>query len=92
MYGTVARLRAKPGKEAELRSYVVERKPKGMVGGAIYQLDSDPRAFIMTVLFEDKASYHANAQDPAQDREYQRLRGLLSEDPIWDDGEVVATF
>lgn len=98
MYGTVERLKIKPGMESELiafgRWWVAEVKPvsKGAIGGHIYQLDSDPSTLIMAVLFEDKESYHTHARDPVQDRAYQRLRALLSADPVWEDGEVISTF
>lgn len=98
MYGTVARLKVKPGMEGELeafgRNWTAERKAqvKGAIGGYIYRLDADPSTMLMAVVFEDRASYHANAQDPAQDADYRRLRALLTEDPVWEDGEIVATF
>lgn len=98
MYGTVARLKVKPGMEGELeafgRNWTAERKAQveGAIGGYIYRLDADPSTMLMTVVFEDRASYHANAQDPAQDADYRRLRALLTEDPVWEDGEIVATF
>ena len=98
MYGTVARLQIKSGQESAFMDYLRywsrERKPnvKGAVGGYIYTLDADPGIAIMAVVFQDKESYTANAQSPAQDADYQRLRALLTEDPIWEDGEIVATL
>jgi quinol monooxygenase YgiN len=98
MYGTVARLRLKPDQDSAFADYLHywanERKSnvKGAVGGYIYQLDTDPGTAIMAVVFEDKESYVANAQSPAQDADYQRLRALLVEDPIWEDGEIIATL
>ena len=98
MYGTVARLRLKPGQESALMDYLQywsrERKPnvKGAVGGYIYALDTDSSIAIMAVAFQDKESYVANAQSQAQDADYQRLRALLTEDPVWEDGEIIATL
>lgn len=98
MYGTVAHLRAKPGQEQGILDYVAywvrDRKPQipGAVGGYVYRLDNDPGAWVFAVAFADKASYTANAQSPAMDADYQRLRALLTEDPIWEDGEIVAQF
>lgn len=98
MYGTVAHLRLKPNQDSAIADYMhywtSERKPnvKGVVGGYIYQLDTDPGIAIMAVVFEDKESYVANAQSPAQNADYQRLRALLVEDPIWEDGEIIATL
>lgn len=98
MYGTVARLKVKPGMQAEVaawgRNWAATRKAivPGAVGGYIYQMDSDPDAMILVAVFADKQSYHANAQDPGEEKEYQRLRALLTEDPIWGDGDIVWTF
>ncbi|MCX2726790.1 hypothetical protein OO015_04680 [Thermomicrobium sp. 4228-Ro] len=39
--------------------------------------------------FDDRESYRRNADDPEQDRWYRALRALLSEDPYWEDGEVM---
>ena len=98
MYGTVARMRLKPGQESALMDYLHywsrERKPnvKGAVGGYIYTLDADPGIAIMAVAFQDKESYTANARSPEQDADYRRLRALLIEDPVWEDGEIIATL
>jgi quinol monooxygenase YgiN len=98
MYGTVARLKIKPGMDVELAAFGTnwtkgrKAQVKGAIGGYIYRLDNDPQTVIMAVVFADKASYHANAQDPAQDVEYRRLRAMLAEDPIWEDGEIIATL
>lgn len=98
MYGTVARLKMKPGMEGEMeafgRDWAAERKArvKGAIGVYVYRLDADPSTMLMAVIFEDKESYHANAQDPAQDADYRRMRAMLTEDPIWEDGEIISAF
>jgi len=45
---------------------------------------------IMVAVFQDRDSYYANAADPEQDRWYRRLRDHLAEDPVWEDGEIIA--
>lgn len=95
MYGTVAHLKVKPGQEAELlalqQEWERERKPKvkGAIGEYMYKLDDRPNEYILVVLFRDRESYFANAQDPEQDRWYRRFREVLEADPVWQDGEVV---
>ena len=95
MYGTVARLRVKPGQEkaliANMKKWDSERGPKvkGYIASYLYRMDKDPSKMIMTVVFKDKASYFANANDPAQDKEYRELRKLLVATPQWNDGEIV---
>jgi len=95
VYGTVAHMKAKPGKADELIAFnnqMATNKPKGMVAVHVYRMDSDPDEFIVAVLFQDKASYVANAQSPEQDKEFRQMRELLAADPHWHDGEVVQSI
>jgi hypothetical protein len=95
MYGSVFKMRALPGKEQELlqtgeqwqREY--GSSTPGYVGEYVYQLDSDPRAFVVAVLFESREAYLKNADNPRQGAFYQRMRALLEADPEWNDGQVV---
>jgi quinol monooxygenase YgiN len=95
MYGTVATIKVKPGRDEELLALLDEwnrdyrPKVKGAMGGTVYRLDADPNTFIMTAVFQDKATYEANADSPEQDKWYQRLRSTLTADPDWHDGEIV---
>jgi quinol monooxygenase YgiN len=93
MYGTVARMKVKPGKIDELiklnSATTDTRRPAGYLGEIIYQMDSNPNEVIMAVFFTDKASYHANANDPQMHKEYEQYRALLDADPEWNDGEVI---
>ena len=88
MYGTIARMKTKPG-ALELLKKLEMRQPKGFIGSYIYQMDADPNELWMVVMFESKQAYLENADSPEQDKEYRQLRELLREDPIWNDGEVV---
>jgi quinol monooxygenase YgiN len=94
MYGTVALMKVKPGQgDAMLklnREEMSEAMPqvKGYVGQYLFKLDENPDQFVLIALFQDKASYVANAGSPEQDKRYRRLRELLAADPMWHDGEV----
>src|ERR1700755_2740850 len=98
MYGTVAHLRPNPGQEQGVIDYANDwardRKPHipGAMGGYAYRLVNDPGAWVFAGGLKDKESYEANAQSPAMDADYRRLRALLQEDPVWQDGEIVAQF
>ena len=96
MYGTVARMKVKPGKIDELIAFSKEfagrHRPKGYLGENIYRLDSDPNQVMMAVVFQDKGSYQANANDPEMAKQYQRYRALLEADPEWNDGEIIFSF
>ncbi len=95
MYGTVARLRIKAGHEKAIidgqRQWEKERRPKvkGAIASYLYRLDKDPQAMMLAVVFKDKASYFANANDPEQDRWYKEFRQHLERAPQWNDGEVL---
>jgi hypothetical protein len=88
MYGTVAHLKTKPGAIESFKRMEM-RHPKGFVASYVYQLDSDPSELMMVAIFEDEASYRANAESPEQDREYRDFRSYLTADPEWHDGEVI---
>lgn len=94
MYGTVARMRVKPGMESqpeqEMSQYERLKIP-GFVSTFLYRMDSDPNEFFMTVAFKDRESYHANARDPKQDERFKKLRALLAAEPEWHDGEIIAS-
>jgi quinol monooxygenase YgiN len=92
MYGTVARLQVKPGMQEQFRALgqeISKNPPPGHVAFYVYQMDADPTEYYLTVVFESKAAYHANAASPEQDAEYRKLRALLRADPEWHDGEII---
>lgn len=92
MYGTVARLRIKPGVEQKLMQIGRRRDIREIPGGlwqAIYRLDDKPNEYLLAVGFESKEAYEANASSPEQHQRYLELREMLTADPEWDDGEIV---
>lgn len=95
MYGTVARMQAKPGQAEALiqlfEAFNAEQEIAGHVSDLVYRSDADPNVFFMAVAFEDRASYEANANSPAMHEMYLRYRALLAADPDWHDGEIVST-
>ena len=94
MYGTVARLRVKPGGAADLAaitSTYEELGVPGFVASHLYQADADPDELWMSVIFVDRESYRLNAEDPAQDVRYREMRALLLADPEWHDGHIIST-
>jgi len=92
MYGTVARLKLAPGAEAKMTELMKSDDMEnidGLVSTTVYKLDAGGDAYIMSVVFESKEKYVANAESPEMDARYQRFRALLAADPEWMDGEVV---
>ena len=96
MYGSIFHMRAKAGQEQKIveqfDAWERDRRPglDGAMGGLVMIPDGEPGTVVAVAVFRDKASYQANADDPAQGEWYQELRALLEEDPAWEDGEFVS--
>ena len=92
MYGTVAKMRMKPGSEDALRRTSEEYESldvPGYVGMTVFRTDDDPNEIYMAVIFDDRETYRANAESPEQDARYRKLLELLEGEPEWHDGEVL---
>lgn len=90
MYGTVAKTRVKPENREKLRE-VFERQSGTNVPGYVkaYTLwENDSDVAWLFAIFEDRASYDRNADDPAQNERYLEFRALMEDDPEWHDGEI----
>jgi antibiotic biosynthesis monooxygenase (ABM) superfamily enzyme len=92
MYGTVARFQIKPGMEGKLHDLMKSYEQLNMPGyksTTVYKLDAGDNQYMMSVVFADKNSYMKNADSPDQDRRYQEMRAILTDDPDWMDGEII---
>jgi antibiotic biosynthesis monooxygenase (ABM) superfamily enzyme len=92
MYGTIARMRLKPGAEAQMQELMKEYETldvPGYVSSTVYRMDADSNEIYLAVVFEDKETYRANAGSPEQDARYRKMVELLDGEPDWHDGEVI---
>jgi hypothetical protein len=92
MYGTIARFRIKPGMEQRLQEHMKSYESlnvPGFVNTLVYKMDANANEYFMAVVFQDKASYVKNAEDPAQDARYRQFIAFLDGEPEWHDGEIV---
>ena len=92
MYGTVARMRFKPGQAAAAQAFMRQSESRpvpGAVAVYVYQMDADPNEIYMAAVFDSKETYVANAASPEQDAEYRQLLSFLDGPPEWHDGEIV---
>jgi heme-degrading monooxygenase HmoA len=92
MFGTVARLRVKPGAVKQLIEMSQEESSlniPGYIAQYVYRTDNDPNEYYLVVLFESREAYFANADSPEQDARYRKFRSYLEADPEWHDGDVV---
>lgn len=91
MYGTIAKMNVKPGAVEKLTDLMVDQdREPGLVSYYIYQTDADANELYVAVLFESKEAYIANAHSPEQTQRYEQYRELLTAEPEWHDGEVIA--
>ncbi len=93
MFGTVGRMKVKPGKLDELMSTLGQdqREIDGSIAYYAYKVEGKENEIILAVVFRDKESYFKNADDPSQDDQYRKLVALLEGPPTWEDGEIIAT-
>ncbi len=91
MYGTIAKLRVKPGMENELERLSREEQTEieGIAFQYVYRMDDDPQDLYLVVGFDSKESYHKNAESPEQHTRYLSMLDLLEREPEWHDGEIV---
>ena len=97
MYGSIFQFRPRAGTEKELDQLFsttdttegARLRSAGLKASYVFKLDQG--GWMGVAVFESKEKYMANANDPAQDRWFQRFRALLEADPEWHDGEIVAS-
>jgi quinol monooxygenase YgiN len=91
MYGTVAKTVVKPENRSKLREVfetgIQQRQVPGYITSYVL-FENDSEFAWMFAVFEDRATYDANAADPAQDAEYRQYRALMEAEPEWHDGEI----
>lgn len=91
MYGTVAKMKLKPGAEQKIMETMEGSQTgrEGHVATYVFKSDADPNVHFVTTIFESKSAYKKFADSPAQDERFRQMRELLAAEPEWHDGEVV---
>jgi quinol monooxygenase YgiN len=92
MYGTVARMKVKPGAIEALKRLAEDEsdgKIKGYRGQYVYQMDENPNEIYLAVMFDSKESYFANADSPEQNERFEEMMKYLAKEPEWHDGEII---
>lgn len=95
MYGSIFRFQPVPGREedilAESRRWLRERgNTTGCVGEYLLNPDEKAGEWIGIAIFDSEDHYRRNANDPEQDRWYRAFRSMLTSDPVWSDGQIIA--
>jgi hypothetical protein len=89
VFGTVGRMKVKPGKMDELVRLMTDSEganAKGFRFSSLLVADEGNEA-VVTVVFEDKDSYFAMVHDPKTDENFGKIMALLEGEPSWTDGE-----
>ena len=91
MYGTIAKMKVKPGAIENLKKWGPEQEGQNRGAMAIYafQMDDDADEVYTVAVFESKEAYVANAESPEQDKLYRQMLKWLEDEPEWHDGEIV---
>ncbi len=93
MYGTIARLRIKPGMEDKFREVgraASAARIPGHVATSIYRMDANPNEYYLVVAFTSKEAYQANAASPEQHARFLQMMQVLDGEPEWHDGEILS--
>jgi len=93
MFGTIARMKFKPGSFEKMQDSMKEfegRQVKGFKFNIVYRSQSNPDEAWLVVGFEDEATYRANADDPATDEMARQMQEMRAAPPEWHDGYIVA--
>ena len=91
MYGTVAKMKLKPGAEEKIMQAMegADVSRPGHVATYIFKSDKDPNVHIVTTIFESKDAYRKFSESPEQDKRFRQMSELLAGEPEWNDGEVI---
>jgi quinol monooxygenase YgiN len=85
MYGTVARMRFKPGMAQGFFEMTQQagqqRKRPGSIVYYVYQMDKDPNDYYLVVIFESKEAYVANANSQEQNQDFMQMMQFLESEP-----------
>lgn len=95
MYGTVGIFKVKPDRvddfialNEEWNRTIRPTLPEGGAG-IMYRLDKDPNTFILAAAAPSKKAYFELADNPEQDKWFQRLAETFAAEPEWNDGEII---
>jgi hypothetical protein len=91
MFGTIGHVRLKSGSEAQFRALMDEWKKtiRPTIPGGVLELighaADDAGETVFIALMQDKDTYRALADNPAQDAWYHRFTELVEGDVRWQD-------
>ena len=98
MFGTISRVKVKPGSEAAIAAldeeWMKTMRPK-IPGPVVWfrgKQDADPNTQVTLFLCQDKKTYFGLADDPAQDAFFKQLLEHFDGEPSWEDVQIDVTL
>ncbi|HSP08760.1 MAG TPA: antibiotic biosynthesis monooxygenase [Candidatus Dormibacteraeota bacterium] len=91
MYGTIAKMKLKPGAEEKVMQVMggSDNRAEGHVSTFVFRSDADPTVHFVTTVFESKQAYKKFADSAEQSARFHQIKELLAAEPEWHDGEVI---
>ncbi|HUZ85636.1 MAG TPA: antibiotic biosynthesis monooxygenase family protein [Candidatus Baltobacterales bacterium] len=91
MYGTIAKMKLKPGAEEKVMQVMggSDSAAEGHVSTFVFKSDADPNVHFVTTVFESKDAYKRFADSAEQSRRFHQIKDLLAGEPEWHDGEFI---
>lgn len=90
MYGTIAKMRMKPGGLEALRDRFEGREPPdGAVASYLFQMDANPSEYYLVAVSESEEAYRASSESPEMHQNYVKMLKWLEGEPEWHDGKIV---
>ena len=92
---TFFKMKAQPGKAAEIQKIMASQEDVERVKKAGFQLSivgtrkDNPDEMWGVVTWDTSENYYKNAESPEQNKDYEQMRALLAADPEWFDCDVL---
>jgi len=93
MYGTIAKMKVKPGMLEKLSETMTVdeggHRPDGALSMSVFQMDANPNEIWVIAISESREAYRAYSESPESNERYQQMSDWLEAEPEWHDGEVL---
>jgi quinol monooxygenase YgiN len=90
MYGTIARMRIKPGGMEALQGTMGgSEQPSGAGGFCVFQMDADSNEIYAMAIAESEGAYRAFSESPEANAAYMERLQWIEGEPEWHDGTVI---
>jgi quinol monooxygenase YgiN len=92
MFGTVAKLKFKPGMMKKFMEENLEQYENPNSGSlAVFAFDTldEPNTALLVAVSESEEAYKKNADDPKTHERFMKMMEYLESEPEWNDGHVI---